>query len=193
MSTVQSWSVKFLTLGMKSYVFNNKFLSLTSKQRTPQFRMRNRGVLKKSVLKISEGKKTQENHCNSWVLASHFHPQPEEFYAHLPRFPCCLQLPILQRRGRALGCSSWGRGARGVKDALQPWQPKTLPEHPHQRALAILLCCTCRNGGSCLEKPRFLASCSIYTSENSATSQKSGVDTNNVFSYRKQNQLFSFN
>lgn len=89
--------------------------------------------------------------------------------------------------------SSWGRGARGVKDALQPWRPKTLPEHPHQRALAILLCCTCRNGGSCLEKLRFLASCSIYTSENSATSQKSGVDTNNVFSYRKQNQLFSFN
>lgn len=180
---------------MTSNVFNMEFPSLASKQRTPQSRTRNRrGPEKESFFKSFEAMKIRENHWNSWVLISiSHHPPPEEFYAHLTRFPCCLQLSILQQQGRALGCSPGPPAAPGVK---QPqghgvWKMLCSPEGQKTRASPqegsgnIALLCMQKWGllpGDTLET---LAFCSIYTSENSTTSQKNGADTYNVFSWRE--------
>lgn len=85
-------------------------------------------------------------------------------------FPLCLQLTILQQRGRALGCSPgpWvapgmkqqrslrlrAQSGTGCEKSCVALKAKKLHEHPPQEGSGNIatLYCTCRNGGSCLEK-----------------------------------------
>lgn len=139
MSTVQNWSANFITFGMKSNIFKMEFLPLASKSRTPQSRMRNRrGPEKESFIKVFEGKKIQEHHWNSWVLTSNFHhtlPASQGIscsFNHVSLLPAAPHPPAA---GAGTGLQCWGEtatGPRGVKDALQPWRPKNLPEHPQK-------------------------------------------------------------
>lgn len=169
-----------------------EFLSLASKQGTPQSRMRNRrGPEKESFFKVFEGKKIQENHWNSWILTSNFHHIfPTAWGVSCPfnqvsLLPADHHPPAARARhsAAALGWNSY-RGMRcercsaALKAKKPPW------ESPWEGSgnIALLEQKLGLLPGETLET---LASCSIYTSKNSATSEKSDVDTQNIVSCRE--------
>lgn len=98
---------------MKSYVFNNKFLSLTSKQRTPLFRMKNRRGSEKEGFQNFWG---EENPRKSLKFLGPNKqgppPSPRSFMLIYPSFPAACSSPA---PGQALGCSPGPRAAPGVK------------------------------------------------------------------------------
>lgn len=177
-----------------------EFLPLASKPRTPQSRMRNRrGPEKERFFKIFEGKKIQENHWNSQVLKSNFHHTllaPRGLSCSFNQVSLLPAAPPPPAAGAGTGLQCWGEtatGPWGVKDALQPWRPKTSLSIPRKGSGNIALLYVQKWGLLPGETLEALAPCSIYTSQNSATAQKSGVDTHNFFSCMEIEPIISFN
>lgn len=129
-----------------------EFLPLASEQRTPQSRMRNRrGPEKESFFKIFEGKKIQENYWNYCVLTSNFHltlPAPRGvscWFNQVSLLPAAAHPPAPRARHWAAVLGWNSHRATGCERCSAALKAKNPPWASPERALAILLYCTCRN------------------------------------------------